>query len=683
MDLRKDNFSRQMVALSIFFILVGAQFLSPHVSSQVKKASESGPYSEQIPQNYYYSIPVTLGSTSLVAYVTGSNVSVSTSFMSSSQFAYFQYSGDYGASGSIFDQNGTHSEDVVLVTPGTYYLVLVANCCNANVTYVYNTLSDFDVQNATTYVGEFVNLAPYSTLSIPLHLTQTLGSSFNMSLIGASNQTVQYSIYDASTENVVFSSPEITITNVTSPSLSYNFTSFQEGLYFLNITNSLASTAYVYFEYHLAPVFVNPYIAILLHGGANSPQPTGIAAYGIMNDSGVIAPYHIKTNEVVGLANITSLLAYNSTAEKVGIEPYAATLQLNSILVINDASGSKYVYWPQNVMDFNTNTSVLQLADNVLNVTGDNAFLTNQTITSQNGGYVVECPPQQCGSTQYYYGIYNNGPSITYKLPLHIAVSMTDKIESGIGVNLQMGITVFQNGTETATSGSIFDNITISDPNVQSAYFYVSGNESTPVGAASLFGEYYDTEFVYGGGGNGASTSFEQMNSTLGLYYTNNSGGQLEPFQSYYSFGADTAEATGNLQVSYVGSGVARVTPGNPYYGYLVQAQTTSSSSNTAATSGSARTTPTSSNSSNSSSSIGAFVSPLILASVAVLVVAFALAAVLMLRKPKGPPQSSSFPPAKSPSQPPSFGSPPQFCGYCGSRLGLGARYCSNCGSPV
>src|SRR6202023_3033885 len=86
-------------------------------------------------------------------------------------------------------------------------------------------------------------------------------------------------------------------------------------------------------------------------------------SFGVLNTSGMISPYSIKTNEVVGRANISSLLAYNATARNATLgltsfsDPSGASLQLNSLLVINDLNGAQYVYWPQNVALFLTNES--------------------------------------------------------------------------------------------------------------------------------------------------------------------------------------------------------------------------------------------------------------------------------------------------------------------------------------
>ncbi len=252
-----------------------------------------------------------------------------------------------------------------------------------------------------------------------------------------------------------------------------------------------------------------------------------------------------------------------------------------------------------------------------------------------------------------------------------------------------MGVSFLQNGTISSTNGTIFDRITILDPNIESAFFYVSGNESTPVGAASLYGEYYDTEFVFGGGGNGASTDFEDLNSTLGLYYSA-LGRKLVSFPSYYSFGADTAEAADNLHVLYLGNGVAKVYPGTPNYEYLNQVKTittSNSSRNSTATSATSFTSSTLSATASSGSSLYWLV---ILASGTAIALAVASALVMMLRRPKQESATAGYPgPLPSGSQPQntttsSVPTPPKsFCWNCGTKLEPETRFCPNCGSAI
>ena len=148
-----------------------------------------------------------------------------------------------------------------------------------------------------------------------------------------------------------------------------------------------------------------------------------------------------------------------------------------------------------------------------------------------------------------------------------------------------MGAQALRNGSEPATPMDWFDNVTIRDPTVSSAYFYVSGNDTTPEGT------FYDTEFVFGGEGNGKSTNFNQLSASLQLFYDNSNKGVLTYFPSYYSFGQDTAESADNLHVSYSGNGVAQVSPGPVNYVYLGSASGTSSLSQLATSSGTTSTT--------------------------------------------------------------------------------------------
>jgi len=47
-----------------------------------------------------------------------------------------------------------------------------------------------------------------------------------------------------------------------------------------------------------------------------------------------------RSGQVLGYANITSLLAYYQQARKYGVNPYSATLQLNVVLQVNTTSGT-------------------------------------------------------------------------------------------------------------------------------------------------------------------------------------------------------------------------------------------------------------------------------------------------------------------------------------------------------
>ncbi|MHB1867750.1 MAG: thermopsin family protease, partial [Nitrososphaerales archaeon] len=103
----------------------------------------------------------------------------------------------------------------------------------------------------------------------------------------------------------------------------------------------------------------------LSYGALSSPQPSGIASYGISNDSGTAFPYEIHSSQIVGVANISSFLANNPNAATFGDNVAGATLQLNTNLVVNQTNGLQDVYWVQNTPDFVTSVNAMALTDNI------------------------------------------------------------------------------------------------------------------------------------------------------------------------------------------------------------------------------------------------------------------------------------------------------------------------------
>jgi hypothetical protein len=296
----------------------------------------------------------------------------------------------------------------------------------------------------------------------------------------------------------------------------------------------------------------------LAYGPLAPPEPTGIASFGLTNESGVDSPYSIASTDVVGLASISSMGALNSSAGSVGANPSGVTIQLNSMLVVDEGGNGSQVYWCQNTPDFVTAASQVAMADNVWNSSAT-GFLSNGSITSQGGGGYVSTF-QQNGTTQYYYA-YEETNS-TYSLPLGVVLLMNATAEPGTGVLVQFGARV--TGDVLGVQGTDwFDNVTIHDQGATNAYFATDGNYSTPIGS------YYDTELVFAGEGNGEETSFTSLAASLGLYYANGTSGSMSAYPSYFGFGQDTAEAADNLKVSYLGGGEARVSVGTPDYAYL------------------------------------------------------------------------------------------------------------------
>ncbi len=355
----------------------------------------------------------------------------------------------------------------------------------------------------------------------------------------------------------------------------------------------------------------------LVYGPFTSPEPSGIASFGLVNKSGIDTPYSVSSTDVVGVAAISSMQAYNATASTAGVNPSGLTLQLNSVLAVYEKGGSAQVYWCQDTPDFVTSASTVAMSDNVWNFSAS-GFLSNSTITSEGDEGSVSTYVQY-GQTQYYYGY--EGSNSTYALPLTFALLINATTEPGVGVLVQFGA----RPSGATTFGDVwFDNVTIHDTKVTGAAFLTDGNDTTPDGL------YYDTELVFAGEGNGESTSFTSMSSSLGLYYTNGTSHALTPFPSYFSFGQDTDEAADNLRMTYLGSGEVAISKGTPDYEYMGTASgsatlasaegaldaslglttTTTSTSTSGATTNSTSTTSASTSATTTSSTSGAFTTP-------------------------------------------------------------------------
>ncbi|MGA2875782.1 MAG: thermopsin family protease [Nitrososphaerales archaeon] len=353
------------------------------------------------------------------------------------------------------------------------------------------------------------------------------------------------------------------------------------GQYFL-VFYSYYSRANIQYGYVVTPN------TPLSYGAIQGPLASGIASFGIANNSGVVTSYEIKTNEIVGVANISSMQVYTRDASQYGVTVTGATLQLNAELVINDNNAGAKVYWVQNVPDFETGPSQVSFGDEIWNWTDLAGYLSNQTVTStnlNNGGAVY--PAGQGNGGPYVYNY--NGNNDTYTLPLNFALLMKETILPKTGVLVQVGYMLTANGTAISPKTNWFDNVTIVDPAVQTAYFDVSGNSTTPIGL------FYNAELVFGGEGNGATAHFTQLGASLGLFYQNSASptGILSSFPTYYGFSGDTGESADDLVVTY-SNGIASIGTGvNPNYSYLgsaslsmnLQSSTTTSSTTTTSSS--------------------------------------------------------------------------------------------------
>ena len=329
---------------------------------------------------------------------------------------------------------------------------------------------------------------------------------------------------------------------------AYQVEDVPDGPYYL-VIYAYGARAHVNIGY-----FIYPNTPYSYYGPTIPTEATGIASYGITNSSGTITPYEVQASSIVGLANISSILADNPDAERYGSNVAGATLQLNTYLVVNDSGGEQQAYWIQNTPDFSTSLNLVSIGEDLWNFTTENSYFTNKTVTSTNPESGVFS-----GSVDYYLAEDNT----SYALPFNFALIENASVESGVGVLVRMGIDVLANGTTIGNPRvNWFDSITFHDPSALKSYFDVNGNQ-TPLAGGS-----YDSELVFAGEGNGEPTTFTKLDSALGLFYQRAAGGVLYSFPSYYGFGVSTAESTYNLAVTY-SNGIANVSPGTPDYGYL------------------------------------------------------------------------------------------------------------------
>src|SRR4029077_17015924 len=150
---------------------------------------------------------------------------------------------------------------------------------------------------------------------------------------------------------------------------------------------------------------------------------------------------------------IASLQAYNSSAASINDTLSGATLQLNSVLVVNEAGGLRQMYWAKNTPDFGTSASTVAWADNVWNFSAS-GFLSNSTITSQDGGEAFSYYPNGLPSYSYSFEASNS----TYDLPFQLALIIGETAIPGQGVLVQMGAQVIGNGSAPAQAIYWFDN---------------------------------------------------------------------------------------------------------------------------------------------------------------------------------------------------------------------------------
>lgn len=225
-----------------------------------------------------------------------------------------------------------------------------------------------------------------------------------------------------------------------------------------------------------------------------------------------------------------------------------------------NTSGGEYYFWLQNVADFITNESKVFFGDNIWNSTTPFAGINNIV----GKGEIYSTSDFFSHSSYYAYGTYY----IKYNFPFSFYLIINESYDTQ-GVYVSFGYVILQNGNISPPNPIFYDTVFIPIQNLSFASIIIA-NQTTPsanFGIVTYLGNYLDAELVWGGFGNGESTTFLNMSSYLALLYMKS--GEWVPFSQVYNYGSDTAESTNNLQVLIGKNGDAYVTIGRQNPGLL------------------------------------------------------------------------------------------------------------------
>jgi hypothetical protein len=255
------------------------------------------------------------------------------------------------------------------------------------------------------------------------------------------------------------------------------------------------------------------------------PAPMGIADYGI--GTGGIS-YNYSTTSFLGHVDIKNLRTYNSSLNASSTE---MTFQLNINFVFYDGS-KEYVYWVQNVADFNTSsTPSVGFIDNVWNISAPSASVYNSTL-SGNGTV------GNSSGTFFYYSFANqslpgNDIYVSYPFNMEMAINYTST-SHGIP-ELEF---MYNDGHGWQTYDNVLFNFATNVTKISG--FVVNGFNYEPNGYS-----FYDAELILGGPGDGTQTNDTNSSVALQLDYFN--GHNYQMITNAYNFGSDTAEGIRNV----------------------------------------------------------------------------------------------------------------------------------------
>ncbi len=456
------------------------------------------------------------------------------SILTVSQYNNFTMNKPYSA---VYSRN-INSSSILLInnlTKGSYYVLMQSNSSN----YTYNTEiftpNQFKILNGSGKLNFYLN---------NISMVNFTYASTSPSQIYLLNNNESISLINITKEN---------LSNIWLQNIYYNRGDYTELVKSKNGTTLVAI--------NVTPELVNPFYYLYQNKSAGA-LPVGIASYGLSNilNSSPRA-YQVNTQEIVGIANISALKAYNASPP-ANVSKSGASLQLNVVMNGYNDKGKELTYWLQDVVSFNTSNNNFYFADNIWNFSLPRA---NMTKVYGKGNL------SKSNYTTYYEKFYGyNYPTyyINYSLPFSvklIILTSGNKISFGYQILKNNYCNLYPNTftcrdmylNATPQSEIFYDNVTI--PNLSNYSILITPYYKTP-GTLTNGSNYYDAELIFGGESNGENTTFSSMNATLQLFYNNSA--TLTAFPTYYTFGRDTGEGAYNLY-TIIRNATGYVTVGN------------------------------------------------------------------------------------------------------------------------
>lgn len=269
----------------------------------------------------------------------------------------------------------------------------------------------------------------------------------------------------------------------------------------------------------------------------------GVADLGLRNVSGTLVPYTLDTTSVKGSVSFTTA----QSAYVDGDGPDSFGVQLNAVATNVTLFGSStYDFWAQNFVTYTPSSGQLGFGDNVWNFSSlTGAFPSNTFFSNGPNGTLV--------APYYYYAV---GPTFTVHYPFNVTFYLNSTV-----VNHRPAIFFNYTLASSAVRASgTFDNVVFNSkanglgPPAPIPKFEVNGSAYNPTGLLN------DFELVVVGNGNGDTTTFFSMQSTLNLDFWNASSTSYAPIPSAYDAGTDTGETSVGIDVSFDATTILFVT---------------------------------------------------------------------------------------------------------------------------